>query len=150
MTCLSSTRLPRPVPEEPGVGIQPSSDLRDDHRDDDAAVAKPVTVKKLARLDAAWRIPCDSPARLFNVGQLRERAELAERGLMDAMFIADFYIYRPSVMLEPITVLSALAAMTTRIGLIASVSTTCNEPSTSPACSRLSTTSASAARAGTR
>lgn len=79
-------------------------------------------------LDLAWREPYGSPARLFDFGQLAERARLAERGLMDAMFIADFYTYRPGFSMEPITLLSALAAVTSNIGLIASVSTTYNEP----------------------
>lgn len=79
-------------------------------------------------LALAWREPYSSPARLFDFSQLEERAKLAERGLMDAMFIADFYTYRPGFSLEPITLLSALAAVTKHIGLIASVSTTYNEP----------------------
>ncbi|MBS7813630.1 NtaA/DmoA family FMN-dependent monooxygenase [Roseococcus pinisoli] len=79
-------------------------------------------------LDAAWRVPAETPARLFDLQQVADRARLAERGLMDAMFIADFYTYRPRVNLEPLTLLSALAACTTRIGLVASVSTTYNEP----------------------
>lgn len=79
-------------------------------------------------LDLAWREPYGSPARLFDFSQVAERAQLAERGLMDAMFIADFYTYRPGFSMEPITLLSALAAVTRNIGLIASVSTTYNEP----------------------
>lgn len=79
-------------------------------------------------LDLAWRLPGESPCRLFDIRQLEERAQLAERGLMDALFMADFYIYRAGFSMEPLTVLSALATMTRHIGLIASVSTTYNEP----------------------
>lgn len=79
-------------------------------------------------LDLAWRIAGDMPSRLFDMRQLEERAQLAEKGLMDAMFIADFYTYRPGFSLEPIALLSALSTVTRHIGLIASVSTTYNEP----------------------
>ena len=51
--------------------------------------------------------------------------------------------------LEPTVLLSAMAAVTERIGLIATASTTYNEPSTSPGGSPRSTTSAAAGRDGT-
>lgn len=79
-------------------------------------------------LDLAWRIEGSDPRWLFDMEQLVERARLAEKGLMNAMFIADFYTYRPGFSLEPVTLLSALAAATKHIGMIASVSTTYNEP----------------------
>lgn len=82
-------------------------------------------------LDQTWRIegdPATEPLRWCDIHQLGERAQLAEKGLMDAMFTADFYTYRANLGLEPITVLAALAGMTKHIGVIASVSTTYNEP----------------------
>ncbi len=79
-------------------------------------------------LDLAWRLPAAQPPRLFDISQLQERAQLAERGLMDALFIADFYTYRAGFSMEPLTLLSALAPLTENIGLIASVSTTYNQP----------------------
>lgn len=82
-------------------------------------------------LDQTWRIsgePETGPVRWCDIHQLGERAQLAEKGLMDAMFTADFYTYRANLGLEPITVLATLAGMTKHIGVIASVSTTYNEP----------------------
>ncbi|RMX08713.1 LLM class flavin-dependent oxidoreductase [Corticibacter populi] len=79
-------------------------------------------------LEQAWREPCDQPPLLFDLSQLTERARLAERGCMNALFMADFYTYRAGFSLEPLTLLSALASVTRHIGVIGSVSTTYNQP----------------------
>lgn len=83
-------------------------------------------------LENAWILPgeSDGPQRLFDLRHIAERALLAESGLMNAVFMADFYTYRPGFVLEPVTLLSALAASTTTIGVIGSISTTYNEPYT--------------------
>jgi len=72
-------------------------------------------------------------------------ARTAERGLFDLFFIADTPAARtdnlqawsrfPLFMnvLEPVTLLTALAGVTTRIGLGGTVSTSFSEPTTSPA-----------------
>jgi FMN-dependent oxidoreductase (nitrilotriacetate monooxygenase family) len=62
-------------------------------------------------------------------------AERAEAAKVDALFYADFmgkprgqFASRPLIPFEPLTALSAVAAHTERIGLVATASTTFNEP----------------------
>lgn len=78
-----------------------------------------------------WHLPQAKPERHTDITYYRELMEIAEAGLFDAVFAADF-IAPPHpdapFLLEPISLLSALASMTSRIGLIASVSTTYSEP----------------------
>lgn len=90
---------------------------------------------------AAWRDP-DVPADAgVNFGHFLSLAQTAERGLLDFVFLADSLAVRgrdlPALsrtairyvaQFEPLTLLSALAAVTHRIGLVASASTTYNEP----------------------
>ncbi|MBF8193778.1 LLM class flavin-dependent oxidoreductase [Nonomuraea sp. K274] len=84
--------------------------------------------------EAAWRHPRTEPARLTDVRHYQELARIAERGTLDSVFLADGVALRGNVKhnalggLEPLTLLSALAAVTDHIGLIATVSTTYNEP----------------------
>ncbi len=86
--------------------------------------------------DAAWRHPLTSPERVTDLGYFQELARAAERGRLDSLFLADGLALPGTVRhnalggLEPLTLLSALAAVTERIGLIATVSTTYNEPFT--------------------
>ncbi|WUR12685.1 LLM class flavin-dependent oxidoreductase [[Empedobacter] haloabium] len=76
---------------------------------------------------AAWRHPdTDLVAPPFAV--YRELVEKAERAALDAVFFADSVALTGAPSLEPITLLSALAAVTERIGLIATATTTYNEP----------------------
>ena len=89
---------------------------------------------------AAWRHPGSAPDAGSNFQRQLEQALLAERGLFDAVFIADFtssideatidgfrrMTYAASF--EPLTLLAALAATTNRIGLIGTVSTTYSVP----------------------
>lgn len=83
---------------------------------------------------AAWRHPDVDPADATRYGAIREQARLAERGLFDAVFFADTLGVPdgpPEVLakgalpygFEPLTLLSALAGDTERIGLVATVST---------------------------
>ncbi|MEV0582554.1 LLM class flavin-dependent oxidoreductase [Nonomuraea sp. NPDC050310] len=84
--------------------------------------------------EAAWRHPRTEPSRLTDVRHYQELAKIAERGKLDSLFLADGLALWGDVRhnalggLEPLTLLSALAAVTDRIGLIATVSTTYNEP----------------------
>ena len=84
--------------------------------------------------DAAWRHPDSQPHRATDVRYFQELAQTAERGLLDSIFFADGLAVwgrlRSNVSggLEPLTLLSAIAAVTERIGLIATASTTFNEP----------------------
>lgn len=79
---------------------------------------------------AAWRHPdTDLVANPFKV--FRQQVQDAERACLDAVFFADSLALTGGVpALEPLTLLSALAASTTRIGLIGTATTTYNEPYT--------------------
>jgi FMN-dependent oxidoreductase (nitrilotriacetate monooxygenase family) len=84
--------------------------------------------------EASWRHPASSPLSLFDIRYYQELAQKAEAGLFDSIFFADQLAlqddiaYGPRTGLEPLTVLSALAVSTRRIGLIATASTTYTEP----------------------
>ncbi len=84
--------------------------------------------------EAAWRHPAASPLALSDIRYYQELAQQAEAGLFDAIFLADQLAlgddvaHGPRTALEPITVLAALAVSTSRIGLIATASTTYTEP----------------------
>src|SRR6478752_710527 len=84
--------------------------------------------------EAAWRHPDTDPARALTLGHYTDIARTAERGKLDSLFLADGLALWGNVQwnshsrFEPLTLLSALAAVTGRIGLIATASTTYNEP----------------------
>ncbi|WP_432923282.1 LLM class flavin-dependent oxidoreductase [Microbispora sp. CA-135349] len=84
--------------------------------------------------EAAWRHPRAEPAHLTDVRHYQRLARIAERGRLDSVFLADGLALRGDVRhnalggLEPLTLLSALAAVTDHVGLIATVSTTYNAP----------------------
>jgi FMN-dependent oxidoreductase (nitrilotriacetate monooxygenase family) len=87
----------------------------------------------------AWRYPGAFPDANFNFAHLKRFAQTLERGRFDAFFMADHLavLNMPTQALkrshtatsfEPLTLLSALAAVTERIGLIATASTTFDLP----------------------
>ena len=84
--------------------------------------------------EASWRHPDASPLPLSDIRYYQQLARRAEEGLFDSIFLADQLAVRsdieraPRVWLEPITALGALAMTTSRIGLIATASTTYTEP----------------------
>lgn len=86
--------------------------------------------------DAAWRHPLTTPERVTDPAYFQQLARTAERGLLDSVFLADGLALWGNVRynalggFEPLTLLSALATATEHIGLIATVSTTFNEPFT--------------------
>ncbi|USX21453.1 LLM class flavin-dependent oxidoreductase [Oxalobacteraceae bacterium OTU3REALA1] len=79
---------------------------------------------------AAWRHPqTDLESNPFKV--FRQQVQSAERACLDAVFFADSQALTGGVpALEPLTLLSALAASTDKIGLIGTATTTYNEPYT--------------------
>ncbi|CAM3828919.1 LLM class flavin-dependent oxidoreductase [Bordetella tumulicola] len=83
---------------------------------------------------SAWRLPEAQTDALFDVAHYVRLAQVAERGAFDAVFLADTAAisdqvqYRSINALEPTLLLATLAAHTRRIGLIATVSTSYNEP----------------------
>lgn len=85
--------------------------------------------------EAAWRHPSSQPERIGDIDFYREVAQTAERGRLDALFFADSPASDPRALrfsalhaLEPIVTLATVAAETSRLGLIATVSTTYSEP----------------------
>jgi alkanesulfonate monooxygenase len=90
---------------------------------------------------AAWRHPDASAGGNMELQHFVKTTQVAERGLLDMAFLADGvgirFNDRPpgalshtckNVQFEPLTLLSALAMVTQRVGLVATASTTYNEP----------------------
>ena len=84
--------------------------------------------------EAAWRLPESDPHAALDVRHYQHLARVAERGRFDSLFLADSpQLFgavgrRPTGVLEPTVLLTALAAVTERIGLIATASTSYNSP----------------------
>jgi FMN-dependent oxidoreductase (nitrilotriacetate monooxygenase family) len=84
--------------------------------------------------EASWRHAGSSKLPLTDIRYSVEMAQKAEAGLFDSIFLADVLGLwndvekTPFNWLEPITTLAALAMATSRIGLIATASTTYTEP----------------------
>jgi len=84
--------------------------------------------------EASWRHPAASPLALTDIRYYQDLAQRAEAGLFDSIFLADQLALGDDASqaartwLEPVTVLAAVAAVTSRIGLIATASTTYTEP----------------------
>ncbi len=88
---------------------------------------------------AWWRYPGGFPDANFNFHHLKRFAQTLERGRFDAFFMADHLavLNMPMAALkrsatvtsfDPLTLLPALAVVTERLGLIATASTTFDEP----------------------
>ena len=90
---------------------------------------------------AAWRHPEADPGGNMALSHYVRVTQAAERGLFDMAFLADGVGIRSydepkgalerlskNVQFEPLTLLSALAMVTSRVGLVATASTTYNEP----------------------
>ncbi|PPJ32590.1 LLM class flavin-dependent oxidoreductase [Nocardia nova] len=84
--------------------------------------------------EASWRLPESDPLAHLNIEHYIRLAEIAERGLFDSIFFADSPVLqgdpgrRPAGKLEPTILLTAIALRTSRIGLIATASTSYNDP----------------------
>jgi FMN-dependent oxidoreductase (nitrilotriacetate monooxygenase family) len=85
--------------------------------------------------ESAWRVVSDDVRGVLGLPYYAEIAQIAERGLLDSVFLADNIAipeYRvthlPQTQFDPVVVLSALAAVTSRIGLIGTGSTTYSKP----------------------
>jgi FMN-dependent oxidoreductase (nitrilotriacetate monooxygenase family) len=84
--------------------------------------------------EAAWRLPESDPFANVSLAYWTNLAQIAERGKFDSLFLADAPVLwanarnRPGGSLEPTVLLTALAGATTHIGLIATASTTYNDP----------------------
>ena len=84
--------------------------------------------------EASWRHPASSPLALTDIRYYQDLAQRAEAGLFNSIFLADQLALGDDVdqaartWLEPVTVLAAVAVATSRIGMIATASTTYTEP----------------------
>ncbi len=98
------------------------------------AFLRPVSIHT-----AAWRYPGAFPDANFNFAHYQLFARTLERGKFDALFMADHLavlnmpiqaLKRSATVssFDPLTLLPALAMVTERLGLIATASTTYNEP----------------------
>jgi FMN-dependent oxidoreductase (nitrilotriacetate monooxygenase family) len=98
------------------------------------AFMRPVTIHT-----GAWRYPGAYPDANFNFSHIKQFAQTLERGKFDAFFMADHLAVLNMPMdalkrsstptsFEPMTLLSALAMVTTHLGLVATSSTTYEEP----------------------
>jgi len=85
---------------------------------------------------SAWRHPDAVADASINIQFCQQLAQKAEQGKFDFLFVADgLYINEKSIphflnRFEPITLLSALALVTQKIGLVATLSTSYSEPFT--------------------
>jgi alkanesulfonate monooxygenase len=98
------------------------------------AFMRPVSIHT-----GAWRYPGADPSANFNLPLIKQMIQTLERGKFDAFFMADHLavLNMPVEALkrshtvtsfEPFTLLSALAGVTEHIGLMATASTTYDEP----------------------
>ncbi len=84
--------------------------------------------------EASWRHHGSSPLALTDIRYYQDLARRAENALFDSIFLADQLALGEDVTqaartwLEPVTVLAATAVATSRIGMIATASTTYTEP----------------------
>ena len=84
--------------------------------------------------EASWRLPESDPHANLSLAAHQHLTRVAEAAKFDSVFLADSPVLwgdpgrRPSGKLEPTLLLAALAATTEHIGLIATASTSYNEP----------------------
>jgi alkanesulfonate monooxygenase len=89
----------------------------------------------------SWRYPNAQAEGDLNFEDYKDMAETVERGLFDAIFLADSVSVREdrigienmqgsgtAIYFDAVTMLGALAAVTKHVGLVATASTTYNEP----------------------
>lgn len=83
---------------------------------------------------AAWRSSLGRPTSPLDVKHFQEIARIAERGKLDAVFLADLLAIAPDPRvapmwsLDPIPLVSAMAVATEKVGFIVTSSTTFSEP----------------------
>ncbi|MBR0647305.1 LLM class flavin-dependent oxidoreductase [Plastoroseomonas hellenica] len=100
-----------------------------------------LSMRYLGYHAAAWRHPSADPDAASKFSHYKYIAQTAEAAKLDMVFLADGIGLRTkdeppgalrrshqTLELEPLTLLSALSSVTTHIGLVATASTTYNEP----------------------
>jgi FMN-dependent oxidoreductase (nitrilotriacetate monooxygenase family) len=84
--------------------------------------------------EASWRLPGSYPLANLDIEYFERLARQAESVAFDSVFLADGPVLhgdperRPAGRIEPLTLLTAIARATSRIGLIATASTSYNDP----------------------
>jgi FMN-dependent oxidoreductase (nitrilotriacetate monooxygenase family) len=84
--------------------------------------------------EASWRLPGSYPLANIDIEYFERMAQRAESVMFDSVFLADTPALqgesarRPAGRIEPLTLLTAIARATHRIGLIATASTSYNDP----------------------
>jgi len=87
--------------------------------------------------EASWRLPESDPTVDRSVAHYQRLAKIAERGLLDSVFFADSpslgdefssLARRPAQSYDPTLLLAAMSVVTDRIGLVATATTTYDEP----------------------
>lgn len=92
-----------------------------------------VNVLGVGQRPAAWRSPDIRPDAIIDLTHWQNVARIAERGLIDAIFLADRPAItdprsRPVQYLDPSVLVPAMAAVTEHLGFVATASTTLNDP----------------------
>lgn len=91
-------------------------------------------LRNIGQHEAAWRLPETRISGITDIDHYIELARIAERGKLDAIFFADHPVlkdkteFRPFDALDPFTLVTALSGATGQIGLVATASTTYNDP----------------------
>ncbi len=91
-------------------------------------------LRNVGQHEAAWRLPETDIKGVTNIGHFVKLARIAERGKLDGVFFADHPVVkeraqdRPFDALDPFTLVAALSTATEKIGLVATASTTYNDP----------------------
>ncbi len=84
--------------------------------------------------EAGWRMPESNPLAATDPGYWLDLARRAEEGGFDALFLGDVLALQQSAdrhmsdAMDPLVILSAMAAVTSRIGLIGTASTSFDHP----------------------
>jgi len=93
-----------------------------------------VNILQAGVFGGSWRFPGTGPLSSYRLDHYLRVARKAEAALLDAVFLADGAAirdnirYRPTSSLEPTIVLTAIARVTERIGLIGTLSSSFNDP----------------------
>jgi alkanesulfonate monooxygenase SsuD/methylene tetrahydromethanopterin reductase-like flavin-dependent oxidoreductase (luciferase family) len=93
-----------------------------------------VNILNAGVFGGSWRFPDTDATSSYGIEHYTSIAKKAEEAKLDAVFLADGPVldpnvrYRPGNNLEPTTVLARVAAQTERIGLIATLSSSYNDP----------------------
>ncbi|MEB8340841.1 LLM class flavin-dependent oxidoreductase [Streptomyces endophyticus] len=93
-----------------------------------------VNILNAGVFGGSWRLPGSDPLASYGIEHYTSIARRAEAAKLDAVFLADGPVvephlrHRPGNNLEPTTVLARIAAVTERVGLIGTLSSTYNDP----------------------